>query len=261
VVTVPYALFAGSLASAQGETGNLFLARAPRSARTERGLVAESAYGEAYFEGRDSNYWWTVGRYENLRRSPHWEEMLQLIRQFKENGRLLDVGCSYGFLVNKASKHFESYGIDISSFAVKKSKEHCKGSVSRASAVNLPFKDESFDVMTLVDTLEHIPDYKECLKDVVRTLKKRGILLLQLPNPLIWAHICARIGLDDETHMNNFRLEQWQRILLENGFKIEKCFGFIAYAFNRIRFFAKSEKAASLFPELWIIAKKKDHGF
>ena len=219
-------------------------------------MVDRKAYGEAYFEGRDSNYWWSVGKYDNLRHFPHWEEMLHLIRQSKKNGRLLDVGCAYGLLVDKASRHFESYWIDISSFAVKKSKKHCKGSVSRASAVSLPFKDKSFDVITLVDTLEHVLDYGECLRDVARTLKNSGILLLQLPNPLIWAHVCARIGLDDETHINNFRLEQWKRILLENGFRIEKCFGFISYAFNRVRFFMKTERAATLFPELWVIAKK-----
>jgi len=218
--------------------------------------VGKSAYDEAYFEGRNSNYWWTVGSYANLRQFPHWEEMLKLIREFRKGGRLLDVGCAYGFLVDEASEYFESYGIDVSSFAVKKSVEYCRGSVSRASASRLPFRDESFDAITLVDTLEHVSDYNNCLKDVVRALKKGGILLLQLPNPLIWAHVCANIGLGDETHINNFGLDQWQRILLENGVKIEKCFGFIAYAFRRVRFFAKSERAASLFPELWIIARK-----
>jgi len=218
--------------------------------------LARNDYDEAYFEGRDSNYWWTVGRYENLRQFPHWEEMLKLIQQFRRSGRLLDVGCAYGLLVNEASKHFESYGIDISRFAVKKSKKYCKGNISRASAVNLPFKDESFDAITLVDTLEHVSDYNNCLKDVVRALKKGGILLLQLPNPLIWAHVCAKIGLDDETHVNNFRLGQWRRILLENGVKIERCLGVVAYGSRKVRFFAKSERATSLFPELWIIARK-----
>jgi 2-polyprenyl-3-methyl-5-hydroxy-6-metoxy-1,4-benzoquinol methylase len=218
--------------------------------------VGKTSYGEAYFEGRDSNYWWTVGNYGNLREFPHWEEMLKVIQKSKSGGRLLDVGCAYGLLVNAASKCFESYGIDISRFAVNKSKEYCKESISRASAVNLPFKDESFDVITLVDTLEHIPNFDDCLKDIVRVLRKGGILLLQLPNPLIWAHLCGNLGLEDETHVNNFGLEQWQGILPKYGLKTEKCFGFIAYAFKKAKFFAKSERAAPLFPELWIIAKK-----
>jgi SAM-dependent methyltransferase len=218
--------------------------------------VGKSAYDETYFEGRNSNYWWTVGSYGNLRQYPHWKEMLELIREFRRGGRLLDVGCAYGFLVDEASKYFESYGIDVSGFAVKKSKGYCRGNVSRASASRLPFRDESFDAVTLVDTLEHVPDFNNCLKDVVRALKKGGVLLLQLPNPLVWAHVCARFGLDDETHVNNFRLEQWQRVLLENGVKVEKCFGFIAFSFKKVKFLVKSERAVSLFPEFWIIAKK-----
>jgi len=218
--------------------------------------VGKNGYGEAYFEGRKSNYWWTIGSYANMRQFPHWKEILRLIRRFRKGGKLLDVGCAYGFLVNEASKHFEAYGIDISSFAVKKSKEHCDGNAFKASAGNLPFKNESFDAITLIDTLEHVPDFNNCLQDAVRALKKDGILLLQLPNPLIWADVCSRFGLDDKTHVNNFRLTQWQRILKKNGVKIEKCLGFVSFAFRRRGFLIKSERAASLFPEMWIVATK-----
>lgn len=218
--------------------------------------MVKNPYGEAYFEGRGSNYWWTVGNYENLGQFPHWEEMLKSIREFKAGGRLLDIGCAYGFLVNAASKHFESCGIDISGFAVKKSREFCRGKVSRASAVNLPFKNESFDVVTVVDTLEHVPNLNQCLKDIVRILKKGGVLFLQLPNPLVWTHLCGRLGLEDETHTNNFWLKQWKAALAKHGLKVEKCLGMVAFAFRKIRFFVKSRRAASLLPQWWIIAKK-----
>ena len=216
----------------------------------------KSYYDEDYFEGRKSNYWWTVGSYENFLHFPHWEEMLKLIREFRDGGRLLDIGCAYGLLVKAASKHFESYGIDISQFAVKKSKEYYKGTISRASAVKLPFNNESFDVVTVIDTLEHVPNLTLCIKDIIRTLKRDGILFLQLPNPLIWTHICGRLGLVDETHTNDLWLKQWKTILIKNKLQVERCFGFVAYASRKIPFFMKSEKGASLFPELWIIAKK-----
>ncbi len=177
--------------------------------------MGKNPYDEAYFEGRNSNYWWTAGSYENLGRFPHWAEILESIREFKTSGTLLDIGCAYGFLVNAASKHFEPVGIDVSEFAVKKSKEFCRGKVSRASAVNLPFKNESFSVVTVVDTLEHVPNLDQCLKDIVRTLKKGGVLFLQLPNPLVWTHLCGRLGLKDETHSNDLWLEQWKNRVSE----------------------------------------------
>jgi len=223
---------------------------------SERELVGKNAYDETYFEGKKSNYWWTIGSYANLRQFPHWKEILRLIRRFRKGGRLLDVGCAYGFLVNEASKHFEAYGVDISSFAVGKSKEHSSGSIFRASASNLPFRDESFDAITLIDTLEHVPDFSSSLKDAARALKKDGVLLLQLPNPLVWADVCSRFGLDDKTHVNNFRLGRWLGILRDSGVRIEKCLGFVSFAFRKSGFLIKSERAASLFPEMWIVATK-----
>lgn len=226
----------------------------------EGGRLSEELYGEPYFEGRHSNYWWTVGNYGNLKCFPHWREILRLIRRFKLGGKLLDIGCAYGFFVDAALDHFEAYGIDISQFAVRKSKRCCRGSIFRASAISLPFKEESFDVVTILDTLEHIPQLDQCLKDVTRVLKGEGVLFLQLPNPLIWTYICGRlcscVGFEDETHINDFGLQQWRRILIEHGLELQKCLGMVAFASRRVRFLLKSKKAASLFPELWMIAKK-----
>jgi len=217
--------------------------------------VDKNSYSEAYFEGRKSNYWWTVGSYENFRYFPHWKEMLKLLRKYKNDGRLLDVGCAYGLFVATASEHYESYGIDISRFAVKKSKEYCRGVISRASATNLPFQDEAFEVVTVVDTLEHISNLNRCLKDIVRVLKKDGILFLQLPNPLVW-HLCRHLGLGDETHSNDFALKQWKTLLRKLGLRVDTCSGIIAYAFRGARVFVKSKRAISLLPELWLVAIK-----
>jgi SAM-dependent methyltransferase len=225
------------------------------SGRPADEMRAHDPYGEAYFEGRSSNYWWTVGNYENLKDFPHWREVLKLLLTHKNKGKLLDIGCAYGLLVNAASKHFESYGIDVSQFAIEKSKRFCKGTISRASATNLPFKDESFDMITVLDTLEHVRDLDRCLQDIVRTLKVCGILLLQLPNPSIW-RFSRFVGLGDETHVNDFRLLEWKGILAEKGLRVVNCFGLISYAFKKIPFFIKSGRAARLFPELWMVAAK-----
>jgi len=216
----------------------------------------DKTFDKSYFEGRGSNYWWTVGSYEKLKVFPHWEEIVNYIWKFINGGRLLDIGCAYGFLVREASKYFESFGIDISSFAVMKSKKYCKGKISRASAISIPFKEESFEVVTVIDTLEHVSHINRCLKEISKILKDNGVLFLQVPNPLFWSEICGRIGLEDKTHMNNFWLKQWQTVVEQNGFEITKSVGVIAFSFGKLRFFLKSGKATSLFPGWWIIAKK-----
>ena len=54
--------------------------------------MVENLYDEAYFKGKNSNYWWTANGYENINRFPHWEAMLKTIKQFKsKGGKLLDI--------------------------------------------------------------------------------------------------------------------------------------------------------------------------
>ncbi len=181
--------------------------------------------------------------------------MIKLLQNYKRNGRLLDIGCAYGLLVNAASVQFESYGIDISQFAIENSKRYCKGRIMKASASELPFINGAFDIITAVDTLEHIHHLTKCLKDIRRILKKSGILFLQLPNPSIW-HLCKYVNLVDKTHANDLGLKEWKAILSKNGLRVEKCLGLVSYAFKKRPLFLKSERGVVLFPELWIIAKK-----
>ena len=216
-------------------------------------------YGEEYFEGKGSNYWWTVGSYENLSWFPHWREIVKVLLEFKNNGKLLDIGCAYGFFMNATSNHFNSYGIDISRFALERSKRYFSRDVSMASAANLPFSDKSFDIITLIDVLEHVERLNQCLKDIKRILKKNGILFLQLPNSLIWNRIFEKFGLEDKTHINNFTLSQWTSLLKINGLRIEKVLGMFSSAIRRFRhtrFFIKSQRAIWLLPTWWIVAKK-----
>jgi 2-polyprenyl-3-methyl-5-hydroxy-6-metoxy-1,4-benzoquinol methylase len=219
--------------------------------------VDEDPYNKAYFEGRGSNYWWTVGSYGNFVNFPHWNEILKIIRLYKKSGRLLDIGCAYGLLVNTASEHFEGYGIDVSKFALAKSREFCKSDVSMSSAEKLPFRDESFDVVTLMDTLEHVPLMSRCLQDVTRVLRGNGILMLQLPNPLLWTRVCGRFGLADKTHENDLLMDEWKTILDHHGLRVKKSFGLISYSYRTAKFFIKSTKMISFFPEWWIIAEKR----
>lgn len=218
--------------------------------------MTNKCYDKEYFEGRNSNYWWTIGNYKKLGDAPHWKEMLRVIKGMKGNGKLLDIGCAYGFFVKITSSYFESYGIDISSFAVKKSKEFCGANTLMASATNLPFKKSSFDIITVIDTLEHIIETDECIRDIARALKIDGVLFLQLPNPIIWRYVFGLFKLKDKSHVSDFWLKIWKKILLRNGFKVEKCYGITVLAFKKLKFFFKSEKSAFLFPEWWVIAKK-----
>jgi ubiquinone/menaquinone biosynthesis C-methylase UbiE len=146
--------------------------------------------------------------------------------------------------------------VDISPFAIKKSKEFGNDNILMASAVNLPFRGASFDIITVIDALEHVVELTECLDEIERTLKKDGVLLLQLPNPLIWKYFFGALGLRDKSHVNNFWLKEWKKVLSERNMRIHKCYGIVSFVFRKLKFLLKSKMFTTLYPEWWVIAMK-----
>lgn len=94
----------------------------------------------------------------------------------------LDVGCGGGNTIRLLSKSVERLsGVDISHVSVMATKEtneqlYTDGrlEVQRADAKNLPFANESFDLVTAVETVYFWKDILVCFNEVNRVLKKGG---------------------------------------------------------------------------------------
>ena len=90
---------------------------------------------------------------------------------------VLDVGCGKGFMLydlKKAISDIEVQGVDISSYAIENSKEEIKKYLKVADAKELPFEDNSFDVVISINTIHNL-DIDECaiaLKEISRVSKK-----------------------------------------------------------------------------------------
>lgn len=97
------------------------------------------------------------------------------------SGFYLDVGtgnsANLEFFMNMMRCEF-AVGIDVSRDLSKR-----KGAMLlRADAQNLPFRDGSFDLITLFSLIEHVPRPDVCLSESIRTLRSDGQLFFQLPN-------------------------------------------------------------------------------
>jgi SAM-dependent methyltransferase len=111
-------------------------------------------------------------------------------------GHALDVGCNRGSIEmlfhmrfpEKASRTVVE-GVDISEGAIQQANDlGLKGCRFRCyDGSTLPFSSESFDLIVLVEVIEHVPDKKRLLSELSRVLRPEGQLFLTTPNPDCWA--------------------------------------------------------------------------
>ena len=116
------------------------------------------------------------------------EAVKKKVMKYKTSGKLLDVGCAEGYYLDKFSKNFEVYGIDISEYAVSKAKslvpEFEKNVFVCSADSNWLFEKNFFDVIIINHTIEHVVNPKKCLHNAFNALKDDGILYLAFPTKL-----------------------------------------------------------------------------
>lgn len=143
-------------------------------------------YQQDYYIGSGSNYAKLPGGYLFLRRAIFWKGKIDLIRKYRQNGKMLDIGCSYGFMLYFMKDWFEIYGCDISEHAI----EVCRKVFSKLSdnhfwvhdiTQELPFPEKFFDVIICMDVIEHIEDITVPLGNIYKSLSDEGIFLLKIP--------------------------------------------------------------------------------
>ncbi len=76
-------------------------------------------YDKDYFDGKKS-FFYKFG-YKDL--PEFWKRRLEVILKYKNKGKLLDVGCAFGFFLKYLRKKFKIYGFDISDYAIDVAKK------------------------------------------------------------------------------------------------------------------------------------------
>ncbi len=160
----------------------------------------------------EENHWWFKGTRKIL---------FTLLNKFekRENLKVLDAGCGTGIIVKNLEKYGEAQGIDISDEAIKFCKER-NINVEKGSVEELPFEDNTFDLITSIDVIYHkwVNDDKKALQEINRTLKADGRLLIQVAS-----YNFMKSNHDEAVFTERrYTKKQLRNLLEQSGFKIEK---------------------------------------
>ena len=136
--------------------------------------------------------------------------------------QLLDVGCSYGFLLDVAvERGWKVWGSELSkkqsSYAAERHPGVCNNAVSECN-----FPSNFFDAITAYEILEHVSSPREFLKDFRQVLRPGGYLAMTTPNVAGWeAKLMGRYWLNlIRMHLYYFSPGTIRRILEEEGFTV-----------------------------------------
>jgi ubiquinone/menaquinone biosynthesis C-methylase UbiE len=146
------------------------------------------------------------------------------------NGKdVLDLGCNSGYGTDLLSGTAKSIvGVDVSPLAIATAIKKFKKSNAKfrlVDGVSLPFNDNSFDVVTSFQVIEHLVDYDNYFNEIKRVLRPNGVLVLTTPN----AEIRVKHGAKpwNRFHIHEFRVDEFG-IFLQKYFLHSQVIGQLA---------------------------------
>jgi len=175
------------------------------------------------------NYYTKVNTGNQLRYEWFFKKFLKNVK----NKKILEIGCGDGGVIQFLKKDNWVIGVDISKNGVEflKQEHNMKSFQADISYEKLPFKDESFDVVIILETIEHLKCPHHAIEEIQRVLKKeKGLVIISIPNPKN-GHKFLYPAL--------FKFKNFKEYLLNNRFHIKSTstYGFCPPFWNKYRKF------------------------
>ncbi|PJZ70576.1 SAM-dependent methyltransferase [Leptospira perolatii] len=142
---------------------------------------AEELYTEEYYTGSEGFTYKDERKTEFYDRYV-WIARLKNIGKWKSSGNFLDIGCSFGGFLNCAKElGFSPFGVEVSAYAA----QACTArgiKVWNSHFLDADLPENFFDVITLVEVIEHLENPRAVFDKLEKILKPGGLLVLQTAN-------------------------------------------------------------------------------
>jgi ubiquinone/menaquinone biosynthesis C-methylase UbiE len=145
---------------------------------------------ERFYDPKYNGVMETYGRDFFYLPTPEREPAYHLIMKFLSDrlpseARLLDFGCAAGEFVKVAVEYgFDAWGCDYSEAAVAYGRKKYGLQLIQGQVESIPFDDNSFACISMLELFEHLSNPLEALKEIRRVLSPSGILFIETPNYL-----------------------------------------------------------------------------
>ena len=187
-------------------------------------LKPEEYYSSGYFEGEYPDGYGGYAASEKILRNEFASTIRFLEAQNINQGRLLDVGCAYGYFLLEAAKNFDCKGLDISHDAVNACRARGIDAV-QGNADHETLGTERYDVVTLFDCIEHLQHPAQTINTLSDHVRAGGTILLTTGD---WGSLLARLMgrhwrlMTPPQHLFYFTRKSMESLLEAGGFRIRK---------------------------------------
>jgi SAM-dependent methyltransferase len=151
----------------------------------------EEHYTEGYFTGEQQGAYLDYhGSEKTLRRE--FNRTTDFLLSFvPAGGKLLEIGCAYGFFLQEAKRAFDVYGVEVAHAAVEFCNRNGLPNVTQGVLSDeLLQQIGPLDAIVMLDVIEHIDDVVGTMEMATRYLKPGGVILLTTGD---WNSLAAKL--------------------------------------------------------------------
>jgi 2-polyprenyl-3-methyl-5-hydroxy-6-metoxy-1,4-benzoquinol methylase len=161
------------------------------------------------------------------RRQPMYERVMPSLEHFRKTGRLLEIGCSYGYFLEMArSFGWRAEGVEISGYASEVARS--KGfEIHQGELQTLALDPGSYDVIVMWDVIEHLLNPAVVVERCADLLMPGGVVVARTPNARALGTTGGLLGLaykqlaypaNTPEHVFHFTPESLSSLLRKKGF-------------------------------------------